>query len=300
MRALERIIDWVAADPRHSRVVPPTGFTARLTIVTSAVMAFLAVFALALSLASGRLAERWGEALANSATVRISAPEGQMAAQTEAVLEVLRTTPGVASATAMTDEEQRALLAPWFGPDLPVEALPLPRLVEITETAEGMDAEALRLRLAGEAPGAVLDDHTSWRRPLVRAAGRLKVLGWLSVGLIGVAMAAMIALSANAALAANARVIEVLRLVGARDVFIARAFVRRFTRRALEGAAMGTVLGMVAVALLPRTEAAGGFLSGLGLQGTDWLLPLALPPLAAIVAFWATRWTAMRVLRGIT
>ncbi|MBN2907544.1 MAG: cell division protein FtsX [Rhodobacteraceae bacterium] len=297
---MTRIVAVLAAEPEASRVVPPTGFTARLTIFSSAAMAFLAVFAMALSLASGRLADRWGDALARTATVRISAPEGQMEAQADAVLAVLRTTPGVATARLIPDDEQRALLEPWFGPGLPVETLPLPRLVELTETPDGMDAEALRLRLAGEAPGAVLDDHTRWRRPLVRAAGRLRMLGWLSIGLIGATMAAMITLSANAALAANARVIKVLRLVGARDVFIARAFVRRFTRRALEGAAIGTLAGMVAVALLPRADTAGGFLTGLGFQGADWLWPLVLPPLAAGVAFWATRWAALRVLRGIT
>ncbi|TCP44459.1 cell division protein FtsX [Rhodovulum marinum] len=300
MRRLPALGDAFAGDPGADRIVPPSGFTARLTQFTAAAMAFLAVFALALSLAAGRLADHWGEALARTATVRISAPEGQMATQTDAVLAVLATTPGIAGARLIPEDEQRALLAPWFGPDLPVESLPLPRLVEITETAEGMDAEALRLRLSGEAPGAVLDDHTRWRRPLVEAAGRLRLLGWLSIGLIGATMAAMIALSANAALAANARVIEVLRLVGARDTFIARAFVRRFTRRALEGAAIGTAAGMVAVAVLPGDGAGPGVLTGLGFRGLDWLLPLALPLIAAGVAFGATRLTAMRVLKGIT
>lgn len=300
MRRLAPLAALMAGDARADRVVPPSGFTAQLTRFTAAAMAFLTVFALALSLAAGRLADHWDEALARTATVRLSAPEGQMAAQTEAILEVLRTTPGVAAARAITDEEQRALLEPWFGPDLPLDTLPLPRLIEVTETEAGMDAEALRFRLAGEAPGAVLDDHSRWRRPLVEAAGRLRLLGWLAIGLIGAAMAAMIALSAHAALAANARVIAVLRLVGARDAFIARAFVRRFTRRALEGTAAGMALGMLAVALLPRADAAAGVLAGLGFRGTDWLVPLLLPPIAAAVAFAATRITAMRVLKGIT
>ena len=38
----------------------------------------------------------------------------------------------------------------------------------------------------------------------------------------------MITLAARAALATNAEVIRVLRLVGAKDSYIARAFVRRF------------------------------------------------------------------------
>lgn len=297
MRALLALFpaDLSGAD----RVVPPTGFTARLTLLTAAAMAFLAVFALALSLATGRLASRWSEALARSATIRISAPAEQIAAQTRAVLEVLATTPGIESYRPLETDEMKALLQPWFGPDLPVEALPLPQLVEITETAAGIDAEGLRLRLAAEAPGALLDDHTRWRRPLVAAAGRLRLLGLLSLVLIGGAMAGMITLAAQAALAANAQVIRTLRLVGARDAFIARAFVRRFTLRGFAGAAVGTALGMAAVSVLPATDEAGGFLTGLGFAGAGWLWPLVIPPLAAAVAFFATQFAAFRTLREV-
>ena len=281
-------------------VVPPSGHTAWLTSFSAAAMAFLAVFALALSLAAGSLAARWQASLDRTATVRLSAPEDQIDLQTKAVLATLATTPGIASARAMTDDEQRALLAPWFGPDLPVDTLPLPRLIEITEDSAGYDGEGLRQRLAAEAPGAVLDDHTRWRRPLAVAATRLRLLGFMSIVLIGTATAAMITLAASAALAANAQVIRVLRLVGARDVYIARAFVRRFTLRALMGAAAGTGLGMVCVWMLPSADSAGGFLTGLGFQGAGWLLPLLLPPLTAAVAYAATRASALRKLRELT
>lgn len=281
-------------------VVPPSGHTAWLTSFSAAAMAFLAVFALALSLAAGSLAARWQASLDRTATVRLSAPEDQIDLQTKAVLATLATTPGIASARAMTDDEQRALLAPWFGPDLPVDTLPLPRLIEITEDSTGYDGEGLRQRLAAEAPGAVLDDHTRWRRPLAVAATRLRLLGFMSIVLIGTATAAMITLAASAALAANAQVIRVLRLVGARDVYIARAFVRRFTLRALMGAAAGTGLGMVGVWMLPSADSAGGFLTGLGFQGAGWLLPLLLPPLTAAVAYAATRASALRKLRELT
>ena len=290
----------LAPDRQADRVVPPSGYTAWLTSFTAGAMAFLAVFAVALSLAAGRLADRWSDALDRTATVRLSAPEDQMALQTAAVLDVLATTPGIAAARAMTDDEQRILLAPWFGPDLPIDSLPLPQLIEITEDATGYDGEGLRLRLAAEAPAAVLDDHTRWRKPLAVAAGRLRLLGLLSIALIATATAAMITLAANSALSANAQVIKVLRLVGARDSYIARAFVRRFTLRALTGAAIGTALGMIGVALLPSTDAAGGFLTGLGFQGSGWLLPLTLPPLAGIVAFVATRACAFRKLKELT
>lgn len=298
-----KLLAWTEifrGDAQADSVVPPSGHTAWLTSFTAAAMTFLAVFAMALSLASGRLADRWGDALARSATIRISAPAGQMDAQTRSVLDVLATTPGIERARAMTDAEQRALLEPWFGPDLPLDALPIPRLIEVTEDAEGYDSEGLRQRLAAEAPGAVLDDHTRWRKPLALAAGRLRLLGFTSIILIGATMAAMITLAANAALAANAQVIRVLRLVGARDAYIARAFVRRFTLRTLTGSAIGAVLGIIGVAFLPSADVAGGFLTGLGFQGAGWLWPFILPPMAAIVAFGATRFAAFRKLKELT
>lgn len=285
---------------KADRVVPPSGFTATLTLFTAGAMAFLAVFALALSLASGRLADRWATALAGTATIRISAPPEQMETQVRAVLALLSTTPGIGTSRALDEAEQRALLEPWFGPDLPIDALPLPRLIEVTEGAGGYDTEGLRQRLAAEAPGAVLDDHTRWRRPMALAADRLRLLGLLSLVLIAASTGAMITLAANAALSANLSVIKVLRQVGAKDSYIVRAFVRRFTLRALSGAAIGTTLAMIGVALLPNVDEAGGFLTGLGFVGVGWLLPLTLPPLAAMVAFAATRVAAFRTLRGIT
>lgn len=297
MELINRLFGLLAGDPQADRAVPPTGFTARLTLLSAGAMAFLAVFALALSLATGRLADRWSAELAKTSTLRISAPQDQMDAQTRAALTVLQSTPGIAQARPLSDDEQRALLAPWFGSDLPVETLPIPQLIEIVADDTGYDATGLRARLQAEVPGAVLDDHTRWREPLVEAASRLRLLGFVSMVLIAGATAAMITLAANAALSANAQVIRVMRLVGARDIYIARAFVRRFTLRALVGAAVGTLLGTLAILLLPSTDAAGGFLTGLGFQGWHWLWPLAIPVLAALVAFVATRQAALRTLK---
>jgi len=294
---ITRLFGLVAGDPQAERAVPPTGFTAKLTLFTAGAMAFLAVFALALSLATGRLADRWSAELARTSTLRISAPADQADAQLLAAVEVLQTTPGVAQARPLTADEQRKLLEPWFGSDLPIEDLPIPQLIEIIEEGDGYDATGLRARLQAEVPGAVLDDHTRWREPLVAAANRLRSLGWLALILIAASTAAMITLAAQAALAANAQVIRVMRLVGARDIYIARAFVRRFTLRAFWGAALGTGGGVLAVLLLPSADVAGGFLTGLGFQGAHWFWPLIIPPLAATVAFFATRAAALKTLK---
>ncbi|NND19745.1 MAG: cell division protein FtsX, partial [Silicimonas sp.] len=87
---------WLFPDGIAERVVPSTGFTAALTILSAAAMAFLAVLALALALAAGDMAARWEAELSGTATIRISAPADQRAAQTDAVLSALGQTPGIA------------------------------------------------------------------------------------------------------------------------------------------------------------------------------------------------------------
>ncbi|WP_245947510.1 cell division protein FtsX [Jannaschia seohaensis] len=292
---LADLAELALGDRASDRVVPPTGHTVWLTVLSAAAMAFLAVFALALTQATGRLADAWAEDLAQSMTIRLAAPAAEADAQQAAVLAILAETPGVASARALTPAEQAALLEPWLGPDLPLDRLPLPRLIDLVG-GEDLDVEGLRLRLAGEVPGAVLDDHTDWRAPLVAAADRLRMLGWLALVLIAGVMGAVVSLAAQAALAANAEVIRVLRLIGARDFYVARAFTRRVTLRALAGAAGGTVLGMIAVTLLPSEPATGGFLTYLGFSGAGWLAPILVPLFAGLAAFLATRRAALRAL----
>ncbi len=289
---------WVG-NKAADRIVPPSGFTVGLTLFSAAAMAFLAVFALAVALASGRLAQSWGDDLARASTLRISAPDGQQDVQTEAALRILSQTEGVSSARALDDDEVQALLEPWFGPDLPADKLTIPRLIEITQDGRGFDAQGLRLRLQAEVPGAVLDDHASWRTPLVKAATRLRVFGWFSILLISLTIASIVTLAANAALAANAQIIAVLRLVGATDSYIATAFIRRFTLRSLVGASLGTAAGFIAVMLMPSNAEAGAFLTGLGFKGWHWLVPILVPVLTACVAFIATYVASRRVLRRL-
>jgi cell division transport system permease protein len=212
----------------------------------------------------------------------------------------LQTTPGIADFRVLSRDEQAALLEPWLGAGIPIESLPVPALIEVVEDEDGFSAEGLRLRLRAEAPGAVLDDHTRWRQPLVEAARGLRVLGLLSLLLIAGATGAMITLAAQAALAANRQVIQVLRLVGARDTYIAGAFMRRFTNRAALGATVGSMAGVIAITLLPGTNTAESFLTDLGFQGAGWLTPLLVPPAVAALALLATRAAAERVLKGLS
>ena len=293
------LLDLLRGDSSAEKVVPPTGFTANLTLIASGAMAFLAVFILALGLSAGRQADVWEDALAQTGTVRISAPADTLDAQVTRVLEILSQTPGVGGTRRIPNEEQAELLAPWFGDDLPIDALLLPALIEVEFEGGGPDMGGLKQRLVAEAPAAVLDDHDRWRAPMVNAANGLRRLANLSLGLIAIVTAVTIALAASAALAANGQVIDVLRLVGAEDRFITRAFVRRFTLRAAGGAAMGALIALVLVVLVPNV-ADVAVTSDFGFRGLNWIWPIMVPVAAAVIAFFATRFAAFRRLSEVS
>lgn len=296
MTLRDRLIGVFYDDPGADRIVPRRGVGTWLVVLTTATMAFLAVFAIALAAAAIKAGQTWQTELAQSATVQILSEGPTRDQDTEATLHILETTPGVRSSRVLSDLEQRALLEPWFGRELPVDALALPRLIAIDTDPSSFDPQNLRLRLAGEVPRSRLDDHDRWRAPLETARRRLALVVVLALGLIATTLGAVTALAARAALATQTQVIDVLRLVGAKDGWIARAFVRRLTRRALVGAAAGTAVAALILLSFPDTGASG--LPALKPSGAVWTSFAALPLLAAVTAFATTRASALRLLKG--
>ena len=282
-----------------NQVVPTNGFTTLLTFFTSASMAFLIVFSVAISFAADRLAHSWSDSLANSATLRVSAPKADLESQTQAALNVLSNTKGIASFRLLKEEEQQALLEPWFGPKVPINNLPMPRLISIEEDENGYDRAGLRLRLAAEVPSAVLDDHTRWRQPLIKAAYRIWFLGWLSIGLIFFIVIAMMVLVTRAALSSNRKVIEVLRLVGATDQYIAAAFVRKFAFRAFFGSALGAILASIILFFLPSEVDQTAVLLGLRLEGLEWSWLIVVPFSFFVMTFLTARISSLSILKSL-
>ena len=273
-------------DPRA--VIPPSGHTATLTVLAAAAMGFLAVLAVALILIGNRLAEAWTVSLSGTATLTV---EDATPEQTTALLAALDTVNGVSAVRQVTPEEQTALLAPWLGEDIAAGDLPLPVMIEIEGSAT---PQVLSDTATANGVVAVLDTHERWRDPLTAFARRVGQFGLGAAVVILGALVAIVTLASEAALAANLPVIRTLRLVGASDSFIARAFVRRFTLRALMGAAAGTLVGLAAAFALVTSGLLG---ETARLTGADapWLL--AIPLLAGLTAFVATRLAAMRTLK---
>ncbi|MEM1363070.1 MAG: FtsX-like permease family protein [Pseudomonadota bacterium] len=274
-------------------LVPASGFTAWLVLFSATIMGFLVVLFLGLGLAAGGVADRWQRDLALSATLRFPADAPQ--SDLDLALEVLHQTEGVSEARQLFAQDVESLLRPWLGAEQLPRDTRLPQLIAITGTP---DWSGVRWRLQGEVPSAVLDDHGQWRAPVVKAANRLREIALGSAVLVGLAAATIVALAAQAALAANAQVISVLRLIGARDGFIAALFVRRFAVRAFVGSAIGAACGAVAFALFDAGDTPLPVLGqATGFQGAAWAVPLIVPAAITLIAALTTILAARSILR---
>ena len=272
----------------HLQVVPNTGFTKWLTTFTAGAMSFFAVVGLAFSLICSDLSNEWGESLKNS-SLRLSAPTDLLEKQTKMALAILDQTRGVESARLVDIRAKEKLLEPWLGVDFPLEAIAMPALIEIHETAAGVDYEGLRLRLSAELPSAILDNHAEWRRPIEVVSKLVSQLGMFTVILIMLSSVAMVTMASNAALSANVKVLRVLRLVGAFDTFIVTSFVRIFTLRIFLGSLTGTVCAGIVLFLIPTFSENLGILDVVSLEIKDTIYIACVPFLFAIISIFATR-----------
>lgn len=277
-------------------ILPNTGWTAPLATFMAAVMAFLSVLTLAAALGADAVASQWRADLTGVATVRLSVGDGDVQERLEAVLEVLRTTPGIARVQVLDADEQRALLTPWLGEGIDIDDLPAPQLIDVVLTGRGPDAEALQGRLDLTVSGAVYDDHVAWRAPLLKAAGRLEVLAIGASTLVILTLGAIVAFAARATLLANRHVVETVRLVGAEDRFISSAFIGRLVQRAALGSGVGALIGVGALWLMPEVDAADPALR-LALKPSAWQLWALVGgvPLLSVLVTWLAARTAVGV-----
>jgi cell division transport system permease protein len=274
-----------------------------------AVMAFLAALALGASLIADRATEGWSHGLAAKLTVQVVPPDSDDARavldrETAAAVNLLRATPGIASAAPLSDAELNALVAPWVGQNGITSDIPLPRLIDASITpGEDVNVPAIIAQLKRAAPHATLDDHSRWITRLSSIADTVRYSAYGILLLIAGATAAAVSFATRAGLDAHQEMVALLHQMGARASFIARTVEWHYFTSALVAAFLGTILA----ALL--FLGAGG-LERFGLDAVPFLPPLTLAwsempwlltvPVATALIAWATaRISVLSVVRAI-
>lgn len=259
-----------------------------------AVLVYLAALAAIGGLTAQGFVADWDSRLAGTMTVQIPAVGGPEAGAThdssaerrDAVLRLLRVTPGIADARAIPDSESAALLEPWLGSDL-VANLPMPTLIDVRLAfGQPLDRSALAERLENAAPGATLDDHEGWLAD-ARALGRsIAATGVLVIAVVSLAAVLAVVFAVRTGLGVHRDEIEVLHLIGAPDRFIAAQFQRHTGRLAAIGSIVGVLLA--AATVIGLRWAAAGAASADG--------PAGLASLLASVDFGLRDWLALIIL----
>lgn len=288
-----------AASAADRRLLPEGRMAGPMPWVV-AIMTFLTVLAAGAGLALGNAASGLGAQLAGKLTIQIVEPNPDLRArQTQTVLGELSRLAPVANAEQVDDAKMRTLLAPWLGRDGIDADLPVPTLIDVAlRTADPRAVEEVTATVKSIAPAARVDSHAQWLGPL---QGLLSTLRWLSVALVvlmAVAMAAAVVLSARTAMITHRPTIDIMHMMGASDIQVARLFQRRAALDALFGSLIGFVVG-VAVIL-----AIGGLMANVGaalldsgsLGWTGWLVIALLPAAAVMLSIATARVTVVRAL----
>jgi cell division transport system permease protein len=265
-----------------------------------AIMMFLTVLAAAAGLGLGTAARSLDADVGNSITIQIvEANPDFRNAQARVVVSELQKVPGLTSVRRLGEEEMARLLEPWLGEGGLEADLPVPAMIDADLTPEAYrNLQIIRDAVAAVAPSARVDDNAQWLAPLAKLIAALR---WLAAGLVMLmigATAATVVLAARASLDTHRGTIEVLHLMGATDVQVARLFQRRIALDALFGGAVGLVASAAVLLLIGNRVGALGseLLGSAGLPLTSWLLLGALPIGGVFLAMLVARITILRAL----
>ena len=277
--------------------------------VTMTVMCFLASLAVTALLLINRAVVNWDRGLSHEITVQLQQlSSADIEVELKKATTILGQARGVIKVEVLDRTQGMKLLEPWLGKS-GLEDLPIPRLIRVTVDEEAPpDYQVLEAELKSQVKGIALDTHDRWREELASAGARLSLLAIVILVLISVASMTLAAFGARAALEANRHVVEVLRLVGAENRFIAREINRRFVGLGLGAGLFGTILSLICILTLGWTGQAsvnslasgsGALLYsvvGLGWQKLSYLL--LVPLLSAVFVTVSARLTLMRLLEN--
>jgi cell division transport system permease protein len=220
-------------------------------------------------------------------------------AEVGAALDVLYRDRSVIAAAPLSDDELRALIAPWLGENLAGD-LPLPAMIDVRlDPLAEPDLAALQEALSEVVPGAMLasDAAPSDRAGQVAALVR----GWSSLLLVVALSAALLAIGAMTMLSLRLcrEAVGLLRCMGASPGYQAAQFERHALACSLRGGAggFGFALLTVAALLYSSRHLAIADAIGPGLRPLDWVLLAGMAASTLLLAVAVVRATAHWLLQ---
>lgn len=261
-----------------------------MTVIV-ALLTFLSVLALGISLSIGTGVIRWNSQWDRYATIQLM--DG---AKTKQVQETItKNSDKIKTVKQITTAQMQELMSPWISGNSVLKNY-LPQMWEIEFTTKS-DLETV---------GPEFSQHARFL-PHARALKTSTSAGWkmiamssliliLTLGAIGFCISYI---AHNTAML-HRRELEILNQVGASDNFIARQMQIIVGKICLSACSIGYLcaLPIILVILSTAHSARIGLMAMLGLSSTGWILLTILPITIIIFSIWITKRTTINILKN--
>lgn len=266
-----------------------------------AIIMFLTLLAAATGLGLAHALIQMRAQLAGGYTIQIVEADASVRSdQVAQVAAYLKGEAAVTNVTIVTEERLAEQLEPWIGQDVRTDELPIPALIDLTMKpgTAGAEIDRISREVTAIAPPARFDAHSLYLAPVENL---MRTLMWLAAGLVALmllATGAVVTLAARSAHETHRGTIDIMHLLGATDIQIARLFQRRIALEAVFGGAVGTLAAGVMLLLLGRNLMATGseLAAMVALPWRAGMVLLAIPIFGVLVAAATARLTVKRSL----
>jgi cell division transport system permease protein len=281
------------------------GLADRLLPLLVAAMSFLAVLAIAGTLASAGLAAHWQGDTGSALTIQVPQPAdpatGTPGTRLDATLAALRADPEVAAVQVLSADEVNRLLKPWLGADAAALGLTLPAVV--SARWNGTQAPgALTAALQKSAPGTMVQSGAEWAARVAALTTSLQTCAAVVLVIVTLIGTAMVAMATRSGLAQRRDTVTLVHGLGALDSDLARRFAARATGLTVAGSVLGVLAALPVLAWLAQLAAplAGGADGTvLNLPQALWVSLPAVPVVAGLIGWCTTQITVRGWLRNL-
>ncbi|MDF1721296.1 MAG: hypothetical protein P1U65_11540 [Minwuia sp.] len=261
-----------------------------------AALSLMCAIALGTAFALASMTEGWSRSAADQVTLRVATGSTDVPALVDQVSRLS----AVSRIERLPRDRVAAMLQPWLG-DLAAsdnDLLPLPELIDV-RLNPGADLQPLSAIIA-DLPEVTLDSADAWLAPLQDLTSLARMVAWALAAVAVGAIMLVTVFATRSALVNQRPTVDLLRLIGAADGYIARRFQRHGLRLALVGGIAGTVPGLIVIFFATAAARLQGatLLNGLSPSLAGWIAIAALPLIVAVVATFTARITVLKLLRA--
>ena len=283
---------------------------ARHVPCTIGLMMYLASLAALLFIMGFHFFGSWRHDLITHATVEV--PTQDITSQTMSpetlkdittqVIDTLQKTPGLENVSMLKQKNAQDLLSPWLGNDPQTyENLPLPILIDIKKDPKKiLNIALLEASLKTISPLIRVIDHKSQFSNVTFFGISLEIFILVIMGILFITAVFTLSFAARTSLLIHRNIIDILSLLGASDLYIAKEFGRSAQNLALKGAGMCYILlfitSLMGIFIFKDMDVFSSSLLFLDQMSFDLCLVLCVPLLMGIFMIFLARINVKKLL----